>query len=300
MTSAGADLNDLALFCRVARARSFTRAAQDGGVPLATISRRIAALERSMGTQLLKRSTRRVELTAAGEVLLERAEPAVKALLDAADCLGESTRVARGRLKVTMAADLAHFWLAAPLAEYSRRYPDVRLELDLSARRVDLIGENFDLAVRIGELEDSGLLRRFLARMSNGLYASPSYLAALPPIRSVKDLSQANALTLSARKADREWRLSRGRQRAAIVPTGNVAVTDMGVLMQLTVHGAGIALLPVAFAAEHAAAGRLQRVLPEWQGEPVAIHAVFAERRMPLRLRLMLDLLQAWGATQPR
>jgi DNA-binding transcriptional LysR family regulator len=290
-------LDDLRLFCSVARERSFTRAAELMGVPPATLSRRVAQLEQQLDAQLLRRTTRRVEPTDAGNLLMERAAPALEALAEAVACLAEDTGTPRGRLRVTMPADLARYWLAGALATFAGRHPDIRLELDLSSRMVDLVGEGFDLAIRAGRPPDDSLIARQLARLPTALFASPSYLAALPPLREPGDLAGANALVIPGRSADREWVLTKGREQVRVRPQGNVEVNDMTALVSLAAAGAGIALLPEPKVGEQAAAGSLVPVLPGWHGPESPVYAVYTSRRMPLRLRLFLEHLREWART---
>lgn len=288
-------LDDLQLFCAVARERSFTRVARGRDVPLATVSRRIAQLERHLGAALLHRSTRRVEPTDAGALLLRAAEGPLAQLVEAFECLAEETGSPRGRLRVTMPADLARYWLAAPLASFAGRHPGIRLELDLSARLVDLVAERFDLAIRAAPPPEGSLIARPLARMRTALFASPAYLAALPAIRHPRDLASVNALVITGRGSDQAWILSRGSERAAVAPHGNVEVNDMGALIGLAAAGAGVALLPEPKVGEQAAAGSLVPVLAGWHGPDAPVFAVYASRRMPLRLRLFLDHLREWS-----
>ncbi len=257
-------LDDLRLFAAVAEARSFTSAARELGVPLATLSRRIALLERRLGATLLKRSTRRVEPTDAGMLLAERAMPALVDLQGALDCLGEDTARPRGRLKITMPADLARECFAVPLAAFSARHPDIRLDLQLTARVVDLIGDRVDLAIRVGVPADSSMIARPLAELAHALYASPAYLASMAaPVRPA-DLVDFNALVLSGRRIDLEWRLTRGRSESRVRPSGNLQVDDMGALIEFTAAGSGVALLPTGFVRSLLEARQLVRVLPEW------------------------------------
>ena len=288
-------LDDLRLFCSVARERSFTRAAELMGVPPATLSRRVAQLEQQLDAQLLRRTTRRVEPTDAGALLAERAAPALEALAEAVDCLADDTGNPRGRLRVTIPADLARYWLAGALAAFAGRHPDIRLELDLSSRMVDLVEEGFDLAIRAGRPPDDSLIARQLANLPTALFASPSYLAALPPLREPGDLAGANALVIPGRSADREWVLTKGREQFRVRPQGNVEVNDMTALVSLAAAGAGIALLPEPKVGEQAAAGSLVPVLAGWHGPESPIYAVYTSRRMPLRLRLFLDHLREWA-----
>lgn len=290
-------LDDLRLFATVAKERSFSRASELMGVPPATLSRRVARLERQLDAQLLRRTTRRVEPTDAGSLLAERAAPALAALAEAVECLAEDTGSPRGRLRVTMPADLARYWLAGALATFAGRHPDIRLEIDLSSRMVDLVEEGFDLAIRAGRPPDESLIARQLATMPTALFASPSYLAALPSIREPGDLAGANALVIAGRSADREWELTKGRERVRVRPEGNVEVNDMTALVSLAAAGAGIALLPEPKIGEQAAEGSLFPVLPGWHGPESPIYAVYTSRRMPLRLRLFLEHLREWSAS---
>ena len=289
-------LDNLKLFCAVARERNFSRVAAELGIPPATLSRRVAQLERELDAQLLRRTTRRVEPTDAGALLLERAEPAIERLAEALECLAEDTGSPRGRLRVTMPADLARYWLAGTLADFSRRHPEIHLEIDLSSRMVDLLEEGFDLAIRAGRPPDESLIARPLANLPTALFASPSYLAALPPIRVPGDLAAANALVITGRSADREWVLEKGREQARVRPQGNVEVNDMTALVSLAAAGAGVALLPEPKVGEQAAEGSLSPVLPGWHGPQSPVYAVYTSRRMPLRLRLFLDHLREWAA----
>jgi DNA-binding transcriptional LysR family regulator len=293
-------LEDLQLYAAVARLRSFSRAAGQLGMPVATLSRRIAALERRLEAQLLRRTTRRVEPTDAGALLLERADEPLRALADALDCLGEESRRPRGRLRITMPGDFAHAWLAGPIAAFVARHPDIRLDLELTGRVVNLVDEGFDLAIRAGDDVPPGLVARLLTRMPTGLYASPDYLAGLPPLRHPRDLQQVNALALPARRADAEWMLRHASERTAVVPRGNLRVNDMTALIQLAAAGAGVALLPEPIARREIDAGRLVPVLPAWQGPAVPIHLVYSSRRMPLRLRLFLDHLRGSAVVEGR
>lgn len=285
-------LDDLWLFCAVARERSFTHVANDLGIPLATVSRRIASLERQLDAQLLRRSTRRVEPTDAGALLLSRAEAPLASLADALQCLGEESTTPRGRLRVTMPADMARHSLAAALASFAARHPDIRLELDLSSRLVDLLAEGYDLAIRVARPTDGSLIARPLFQMRTRLFASPGYLASLPPIRHPRDLDAVNALVITGRDSDRTWALARGRERASVVPHGNVEVNDLGALISLAAAGAGVALLPESAPGEQAGSGGLVPVLDSWYGPDAPVFAVYATRRMPLRLRLFLDHLR--------
>jgi DNA-binding transcriptional LysR family regulator len=170
--------NDLLLFARVVDEGSFSRAGERLGLPKSTVSRRIAGLEAHLGERLLLRTTRQLTVTDFGQAVLEHAQQ-VTAEVEAAASLAQH-RQARpsGRLRVSMPGDLASGVLGPWLADFIAQHPAISLDLDLSPRRVDLIGENFDLALRMGDLPDeASLAARRIADFSCGLYASPRYLA---------------------------------------------------------------------------------------------------------------------------
>ena len=170
--------NDLVLFARVADAGSFTRAAERLRLPKSTVSRRLAALEAQLGERLLLRTTRKLTVTDFGMSVLEHARQIVAEVDAAADFAQHRQVLPSGRLRVSLPGDFATVVMGSLLADFVARYPAVSLEIDVSPRRVDLIGENFDVAIRMGDLpDDATLAARRLALFSGSLYAAPHYLA---------------------------------------------------------------------------------------------------------------------------
>ena len=204
------DADDLLLFARVAESGSFSRAAERVQLPKSTVSRRIAALEKRLGERLLQRTTRKLVITEFGQGVLDHAR-AMSEEVDAALAFALS-RQARpsGRLRVSMPADFASTTLERPLAGFIRDFPEVALELDLSPRRVDLIGENFDLAIRMGALpDDTQLAARRLAVFTTGLYAAPSLLRQHGDPLAPEALLTMPALMLLSRSGEAiPWALS--------------------------------------------------------------------------------------------
>jgi len=288
--------NDLLIFARVAEAGSFSRAALRIGLPKSTVSRRIALLEERLGERLMLRTTRRLTLTEFGHQLLEHARQ-VAVEVDAVKALSEH-RQSRpsGRLRVSMPSDFATMLLTDMLAAFSALHPAVSLELDLSPRRVDLLGENFDLAVRIGALPDDTLLAaRRLAVFSGGLYAAPAYLAERGAPSVPDDLLQHDALCLLGRDGvAAAWNLECGTQRWNGTPAGRIAANSPELLIGLARAGAGIAAVPDYFAAPSVRRNELRRVLPTWSTSATTAWAVFPGRRlMPAKTRAFIEMLAA-------
>jgi DNA-binding transcriptional LysR family regulator len=289
------EANDLLIFARVAEAGSFSRAAERMGLPKSTVSRRIALLEERLGERLMLRTTRRLTLTEFGNQLLEHARQ-VAAEVDAVKALREH-RQARpsGRLRVSMPSDFANLLLTDMLAAFVAMHPGVSLELDLSPRRVDLLGENFDIAVRMGALPDDTLLAaRRIAVFPSGLYAAPSYLAERGDPDSPDDLAQHDALRLLQGNGEAaSWTLIRDKQRWEGVPPGRATANSPELLIRLAVAGVGIAAVPDYFAAPSVRQGELRRVLPEWCLPSHTAWAVFPGRRlMPAKTRAFIDMLE--------
>jgi DNA-binding transcriptional LysR family regulator len=290
------EANDLLIFARVAEAGSFSRAAERIGLPKSTVSRRIAGLEERLGERLMLRTTRRLTLTEFGRQLLEHGRQ-VAAEVDAAKALGEH-RQARpsGRLRVSMPSDFAILLLADMLAAFSALHPAVSLELDLTPRRVDLLGENFDLAVRMGDLPDDALLAaRRIATFAGGLYAAPAYLAERGDPATPDDLLRHDALRLFRRDGEvAPWTLRRGDSEWQGTPPGRMAANSPELLIGLARAGAGIAAVPDVFAAPAVGRGELRRVLPDWCLPSHAAWAVFPGRRlMPAKTRAFIEMLEA-------
>jgi len=288
--------NDLLLFARVVDEGSFSRAADRMGMPKSTLSRRVSALETQLGERLLLRTTRKLTVTDFGSSVLLHAQQ-VTSEVEAALALAQHRQVEpSGRLRVSMPADFANEVLGPMLAQFVVNYPAISLELDLSPRRVDLIGENFDVAIRMGDLpDDASLVARRLAVFSVGLYASPGYLARRGQPSEPEALMEHDTLRLLARNGEpAPWQLSRGEMHWLGTPPGRATANSPDLLLRLARAGVGITALSDHFAESHVRSGELIQVLADWDLPAVAAWAVFPGRRlMPTRTRVFLDAMQA-------
>ena len=291
------DANDLILFAHIIEAGSFSRAAERTGLPKSTLSRRLTGLETKLGERLLTRSTRRLAITEFGERLLEHARRLLEETEAASAMALHRQGTPRGVLRVSMPPDFAEFDLTSLLLQYAARYPEVRLELDLSPRRVDLLAERFDLAVRAASrLPDDGtLVARQLCTLPNGLYASPAYLQRYGVPAGPPELLAHVGLRLIGGNGEAvPWRLSRGNETWEGLPNGPLAVNSPILQRDLATHGMGIVALDARFAGQWVAQGLLQRVLPEWQLPSVTLWCVSPGRHlMPARTTAFIELLRA-------
>lgn len=284
-------LRDMALFVEVAKARSFSRAAAALGMPNSSLSRRISGLEKSIGLRLLNRTTRRTELTDAGQIYYERCRAIVEEAQQAHEQLRGVVDEPSGHLRVSMPVDFGVAYLAPLLVEFAGRYPGIRFDFDLSPRRVDILSEPFDVALRVGALPDSTLSARRIALIRAVLCAAPAYLRAAGDPANPAALAAHQCLRLRATPGETVWPLLRGDEKAEVRVDGRFAMNNIGLLQRLAVSGMGIALLAEDMVADDLRAGRLQRVLPEWHPPPIPVYALAASRLMPARARVFIDFL---------
>ncbi len=283
-------LNNMALFVEVAKARSFRKAAEIVGMPNSTLSRRISELEKAIGLRLLHRTTRKIELTEAGQLYFERSKRIVDEARLAHEQLGAMLEQPSGLLRVSMPVDFATIYMTPLIAEFARRYPGITFDFDLTPRRVDLVAEPFDVVIRAGELQDSRLIARLLGRHARYLYASPAYLAASGEPQDPADLARHDCISMP-RATD--WTLHDGRNNKIEVSVGGrFTVNNVGMMSALAVNGQGIALLAERIAGDDFAEGRLKRVLPAWEGTSVAIHAITETRLLPAKTQRFIEFLQ--------
>jgi len=286
--------NDLLLFARIVDSGSFSLAAQRVDLPKSTVSRRISLLEAKLGERLLLRTTRKLTLTEFGASLLEHARKVVEEV-EAAGALVQHRQLApSGRLRISMPADFANLGMHAVLTRFMEMYPAIKLELDLSPRRVDLVAENFDLAIRMGALpDDSSLNARQVALEKMGLYAAPSYIARRGLPETPDDLLKHDLLCLLQRTGGAApWVLTRGKVRWERELPARMTADSPDLLARTACAGVGIAASSDLFAEAFVEKGELVRVLPEWDLPLVTGWAVFPGRRlMPAKTRAFLDLM---------
>lgn len=279
----------MSLFVEVARARSFRRAAAALGMPGSTLSRRIRALEEALGLRLLHRTTRRIELTEAGQIYFERSKRIVDEARLAHEQLGEMVSNPSGVLRLSLPVDFATVFLAPILPGFRLRYPGIHLEMDLTPRRVDLVAEPFDLAIRMGDLPDSQLVSRRIAEVPRHLYASPDYLDARSKPAEPDDLVRHDCLLFPEEKS---WTLLRGGVARQIAVSGAIRLNNVGMMHRLAVQGMGIAMLARKSAEDDLTAGRLRQVLPLWQARPIPVHAITETRLLPAKTKCFIEYLK--------
>lgn len=283
-------LNDMALFVEVARVRSFRRAAEALGIPNSTLSRRISELEKAIGLRLLHRTTRKIELTEAGQLYYARSKHIVDEARLVHEQLGEMLEQPSGILRVSLPVDFATLYLAPILVDFAGHYPGITFEFDLTPRRVDLVSEPFDVAIRMGKLEESGLIARLIGRHSRQLYASPDYIEASGEPAAPADLAAHECICMTKVST---WNLQQRMNKVEVGVRGRFTLNSVGMIRTLALKHQGIALLPEKIVADDLASGRLRRVLPEWTGSTVSIYAVTETRLTPAKTQRFIEFLSS-------
>ncbi|RST53923.1 LysR family transcriptional regulator [Variovorax sp. MHTC-1] len=288
------DLNDIAMFVQVVRHGSFAEAGRRLGLPPNTLSRRIQQLEAQLGTRLMQRSTRKLTLTSAGRAFHERCAGAVDGLVEAGQALMTGSQEPSGLVRVAAPADFLDFFPMEWVAEFLAAHPLVRLDFALSDAKADLIAEQIDVAFRGGPLSDSGYVgRQLLGARSDGMVASPAYIAARGTPATLQDLADHDCVTTAHPSGRSTWRLTGpdgGEEEVQVA--GRFSGNTAQALRKATVAGLGIALLPPAMATPDLQAGRLQRVLPQYQRTGQGLSVLYPSRRhLPLAVSAFIGLV---------
>ncbi|MEM9303724.1 MAG: LysR substrate-binding domain-containing protein [Pseudomonadota bacterium] len=275
------DLNTVAAFVRVVEQGTFTAASEVLGVPVATVSRRVAALESRLGVKLLQRTTRQQRLTDAGRAFFERSRNALFDLDEATRVLVDGGDAPRGRLHLTAPTSLATTVVPQWLAAFRKQWPAVAIELTTSNHYLDLVGEGIDLAFRLGPLRDSNLAARKLTHLSYHFVAAPRLDDADSRLTHPSQLADRPTITTRiGHRRMNEWRyLEAGEIRKVTV--GDALSTDeLDAARALALEGAGYALLPAFVVGDALRSGRLVDVLPEHEHPGRELHAVFPSNRL--------------------
>ena len=287
-------LTRLKYFLAVVAHGGFSAAARELGRSKALISKAVADLEDELGTRLLNRTTRQFSLTPEGEMFYREAQDLVRGLDELAASLSLNREEPRGRLRVSAPRLLTDLRLGEAAMRFVAMHPLVDLDLALDDRRVDIVEEGFDLALRIGELEDSTLIARALAPFEHVICAHPDVLDA-HPVRVPKDLVHAPCIRDTNFRHKGRWTLQCDGVATAVSVGGRVTTNSALLSRDAALHGLGYALVPRIVVAKDLAAGRLAAALSENWPRPVGIYAVYPHRRhLSAKVRSFVDFLADW------
>jgi DNA-binding transcriptional LysR family regulator len=286
------DLDGIAIFVKVIQAGSFSRAAKLLGMPNSTVSAKVSALEKRLGVTLLQRTTRKLRPTPAGKAYFQRSVRALEELQAAENELDTARGEPRGLLRVTAPVDVGHGIVPVLVHRYLEAQPQMAVELVVTNRVLDLVGEGVDLAIRAGKLKDSGLIAKRFELGHFGLWASPQYIADRGVPRHPRDLPGYRFVRF-ARFSKSALRLSNGSETVRVPMTGRLQADDFETIRRLASLGEGVAFLPSLLCAEEEEQERLVRVLPQWRGDKVSLSLVYpAQRFVPAAVRAFIAVAE--------
>jgi DNA-binding transcriptional LysR family regulator len=292
------DLNELQFFVLVAQTRSFTLTAQRLSVPKSSVSRAIGRLEQRLAVQLIERTTRSVRLTEVGRLYLTHCQRVIEEAEQADIAVGALLATPRGKLRIGAPVAFARFVLGPLMNEFLAMYPELRIHIELLNGRDRSNQEDFDMVVRAGPLEDSGWLVKPLMRVRLGLYASPAFVKQYRRPESPSDLRQFPCIVTSCGPLGEPedfatWRLQRESEVREVNVSARVSVPDPSVHRQLALTGTGIAMLGRAEVVTDLKERKLLRLLPEWEPEPIELHALYPSRLSASpKVRALLEFLR--------
>lgn len=255
------------------------------------VSRYLAELEDWVGARLMHRTTRKLNLTAAGSEILPRCRQMLDLSTDMQAAVSEPDEAPRGLLRISVSTSFGQAQLADAMAAYVKRYPGVSIDMQMLDRTVNLVDERIDLAIRTSNDLDPNLIARRLTVCRSVICASPAYLLEHPTPLRVEDLSQHNCLTHSY-FGKSLWHFEEDGEQVSVPVQGNISANEASTLLRAAMAGAGVAMLPSYQAGVHIQSGDLIRLLPHAEPRQMNIYAVYASRKhMPAALRSMLDFL---------
>lgn len=287
-------LGSMKTYVAVVDSGSFAAAATRLDVSRAMVSKQVQKLEEHLGTRLLNRTTRRLSLTETGRAFHERSVQILGDVNEAEQIAGQMTTLPRGVLRVTIPLSYAQHRLGSIIGAYTQAYPQVQLDIALSDRKVDLVEEGFDVAIRIGALSQSDLIARKLGVARSIVCASPGYLAAHGTPQTPHDLSQHACLSYSLSGGGADWRLESAGEHLTVPVAGPIRADNGDMIRLAAVAGAGIVFQPHFIVGEDLAAGRLVQVLPGWESAELGIHALYPSRKhLSAKVRTFVDFVVA-------
>jgi DNA-binding transcriptional LysR family regulator len=302
------DLAGMGVFARVVEARSFSAAARALGLSKSAVSKEIARLEDHLGVRLLNRTTRRLALTEAGALFYERCARVLREAAEAERAVQDLGTEPRGLLRLNAPMSFGHLHLAPAVADFLARHPAVRIEMTLEDRVIDVVGEGFDIVVRIADLPPSSLVARRIAINRRVVCAAPAYLAVHGTPELPQDLARHNCLNYTYLASGDVWRFRGTGGPVAVRVSGSFSANNGDVLRQAAVAGLGIILMPTFLIGPELQSGALLPILNDYRESDTSIYALYPPtRHVSPKVRAFIDFLVErfgpepyWDAACPR
>lgn len=290
------NLDEIYVFTYVAQLGSFSKASKALAIPVSTISRKVSELEQRLEVTLILRTTRRLSLTKQGAIFYEECAEHIRGIEAAETLVTQSRLDPVGLLKITVPVILRQKSFIDFISNFLLKNPKIHIDMIVTNQYLDLVSENIDVAIRFGELEDSGLIAKRLGVSRRLLVASPKYIkennhSLIDP----KDLKNHQCIMFGGYKEKSEWSLTNGKNKIKVTVSGVVSGSDYYSVNEFALRGHGIALLPENYCFDSLKTGKLVLVLPDWGSAAIPVHALYASSKfIPARLQIFLKQLTEW------
>ncbi|MCX2791314.1 LysR family transcriptional regulator [Vibrio sp. Sgm 5] len=286
-------LSAMRAFVRVVQTGSFSATGREMNTSQTTISKKVAALEKKIGVKLLARSSRDHALTPAGAKYYQTCVDILGELDEAEAEARSEVASPQGTIRISAPVAFGRILLAPIMAEFFQRYPDIKVDLQLSDQHTDLISDGIDVAIRAKQLEDSTLIARHLFDNPMLVLAAPSYLQQHGEPKAPEDLKQHNCLVYSRMRDINVWSFTKQNQKHAVAVNGNFQSDNGDVLLEVALTGMGIVTLPIWMVEHHLKEGRLTQLMSDYIGQNLPFNAVYLQSRYtPLKVRCLIDYLK--------
>jgi DNA-binding transcriptional LysR family regulator len=290
-----ADLDNVLIFVKVAQFESISRASRSLGMPISTVSRRLSVLESQLGVSLLRRTTRRVTLTAQGREYFNQCQEPLILLQEAERVLTQAQQKPEGMLRISVPVILGQEPFLEFISGFLKTHARIRIDLFITNLFLDLVAENIDVAIRFGELQDSSVVATRIGKSIRYVVAAPEYLEGRKPPSEPTDLKLHDCAMLNAKNNETDWDLVNGRRKVRVRVSGPISSRDFNSVSSFVYRGHGVGLLPSTYCDEALARGELIRLLPKWASPQIPVFTVYPTRRfLPSRLSVFLEALTAW------
>ncbi|ANB92334.1 hypothetical protein MOVS_10550 [Moraxella ovis] len=285
-------LNDMAIFVEIVRSKSLSKAGVHLSMPKSILSERIKRLEKSLGVQLLNRTTRKIELTEAGDLYFDKAQKIIDDALATHELISDFGQGVHGEVGISLPVDFAYELIAPIVPKFCERYPDIRLSFDLNSRKVDLVSEPYDVVIRLWTADSDSLVNHLSFDLDGRLYASPDYLNAHGNPQNPDELYQHKLIFIKA-GYNRQWRLFDKQGAETIIHAeGSLFSNSLGFTLRLGLQGLGVVALPHMVVDSAVKAGALVRVLPDWELMPIWVYVLTTTRLLPTKVQAWIGFLK--------
>lgn len=289
-------LNAISVFCKVIETQSFTQAANQQNISVAMASKLVSQLEEHLKTRLLQRTTRKIVPTEAGMLYYQRCQAILLDLSEADSSISNMTTSLQGNLLISVPRDFGLLYISPNLPKFIELHPNLHVEIEFEDKRVDLVAEGYDLALRIGYMQDSSLVARKISSSPMHFVASPSYLESRGTPLTPDDLEYHQGLLYKSSLNQVHWQSTKANQIQRYKIQSKVVSNNGMALLEMTKAGLGISNSPSFFVKEALASGELVEILSEYKQKPLDIYVVYPNRRhLPAKVRAFIEFLASLG-----